>query len=124
MNAVRHVSDGDVARRPARKEGLKEAPAYLPMQPAHAIHSAATADGQISHDERLRRVVRVLPTERKQILGRYAEPLLGVTSKILLDEGWIETIETGCHRSVGGEEIAGSRNGQRDLKGLGGRSPA
>ena len=39
----------------------------------------------------------------------------------MFDEGRSETVKAGGHRGVGGEEIAGSRNGQCDFERLPGR---
>ena len=51
-------------------------------------------------------------------MERYAEPLLGITKEVLLDEIRGETVKAGRHRRVGGEEVPGPRGGQRDLEGL------
>jgi hypothetical protein len=77
-----------------------------------------SADRQIRHVERLRRVGRVLAAKRQQIVKRNAELLFGVPAKVLLDEGGSETVKTGGHRRVGGEEIARSCDGQGDFEGL------
>ncbi len=69
VDSVGHVSDRDFVLRPARKQRLKEAPADLPVQAAHAIYRPAPADRQIRHVERLRRVVRVLAAQGQQIAG-------------------------------------------------------
>ena len=42
----------------------------------------------------------------------------GVTAEVLLDEGRSEAVKAGGHRRVGGEEIAGPRDRQRDFEGL------
>ena len=44
-----------------------------------------------------------------------------ITTEVLLDEGRSETVKAGGHRRVGGEEVARSRDGQRDFEGLPGR---
>ena len=51
-------------------------------------------------------------------LDRDAELLLGIATEVLLDEGGREPIKSGGHRRVGGEEVPGSRDGQRDLERL------
>ena len=42
----------------------------------------------------------------------------GVIAKILLDEGWGETIKAGSHRRVGGKQVARAGHGQRDVERL------
>ena len=121
VDAVGHVSDRHLVRRPARKERRKEMPAHLSVQAAHAIDRPASADRQIGHVEVLRRVVRVLAAQRQQIVERDAELLPGVAAEAVLDQGRSETVEAGGHRRVRGEEIARARDGQRDLEGLPGR---
>ena len=51
-------------------------------------------------------------------MKRNAELLFGVTTEVLLDEGRSKTVKAGGHRRVGGEEIARSRDRQRDFEGL------
>ena len=51
-------------------------------------------------------------------MERDAELLFGVPTEVLLDERRSEPVETGCHRRVRGEEIAGARDGQGDIEGL------
>ena len=63
VNPVGHVPDGHFVRRPAGEQGLKEASADLPVQPAHAVHCPAPPDCQIGHVERLGRVSRVLAAQ-------------------------------------------------------------
>ena len=45
----------------------------------------------------------------------------GITTEVSFDQSRSETVKAGGHRRVGGEEIARSRNGQRDFEGLPGR---
>ena len=59
---------GTSSCRPARKERLKEMPAHLPMQAAHAIDRSAPADRQVGHVESFGGVVRVLPAQGQQIV--------------------------------------------------------
>src|SRR5664279_260409 len=47
-----------------------------------------------------------------------AELLRGVSTEVLLDEGRSETIKTGGHCRVGGEEVSCSGDRQRDFEGL------
>jgi hypothetical protein len=47
-----------------------------------------------------------------------AKLFLGVPTEVLLDESRIEAVKAGSHRSVGGEKVARSRDGQRDIEGL------
>src|SRR5664279_1416788 len=47
-----------------------------------------------------------------------AELVLGVSTEVLLDEDRSETIKTGSHCRVGGEEVPRSRGSQRDVEGL------
>jgi len=68
--------------------------------------AAPLRDCQIRHVERLRGVVRVLAAQRQQVMERNAQLLFGIPAQVLLDEGRSETVETGGHRRVGGEEIA------------------
>ena len=100
MDSVGHVSDGDFVLRPVRKERLEEMSADFPMQATHAIDRPATADREIRHVETLGRVVRVLATKRQQIVERYAEPLLRITTEILLDQSRGETVKARSHGRV------------------------
>src|ERR1019366_10393080 len=68
--------------------------------------------------ETLRRVVRILAAKRQQIVERYAEPLLGITTHVLLDQIRGETVETRSHSRVGREEIADSSRGLCHFEGL------
>ena len=45
-------------------------------------------------------------------MAAYTERLIGITTMILLDEDRVETIKTGSHRRVGGEEVARHGHGQ------------
>src|SRR5664280_1910302 len=88
------------------------------MQATHAIHLPAAPDRQIGHVESLRRVVRILAAKSQQIVKGNAEPLVGIPPKVLLDEGRSESVKTGGHCRVRGEEVARSRGGQCDFEGL------
>ena len=120
MDSVGHVADGDFVLRPARKQGPKEMTADLPVQAAYPIDRPAAPDCQVGHVEGLRRVVRVLPAESQQIVKGNAEPLFGIPPKVLLDEGRSESVKTGGHCGVRGEEVSCSRGLQCDLEGLSG----
>jgi hypothetical protein len=84
----------------------KEVPADFSMQATHAIHCPAPADGEIRHVETLRRVIRILAAQGKQVAEFYAEFLLGIITKVLLNERRIETVKAGSYCRVSGEEIA------------------
>ena len=87
-------------------------PADFSMQATHAIHRPAPAYGEIRHVETLRGVVRVLATQGQQVAEFYAELLLGIITKILLNERRSETVKAGSHCRVSGEEIADPSRGQ------------
>ncbi len=120
MDAVGHVTDWHVLFRPAREERLEETPAHRPVQAADAVDSAAPADRQVRHVELLRGVVRVPAAEGQQVAKRDAKFVPGVAAEVLLDEGRREAVEPGGHRGVGGEEVAGPRDGECDVEGLSG----
>ena len=100
------------------KSGAKRRRLTFPCRRLTPLTAAAPADGQIRHVETLRRVRRVLAAQGQQIVERDAKLGLGVPTEVLLDEGRSKTIEPGGHRRVRGEEVAGPRDGQRDLEGL------
>ena len=81
VDSVGHVSDGHFVLRPVRKERLKDLPADLPVQAAHAIDRPAPPDCQIGHVEAFRRVVRVLAAQGQQIVECDAELLFGITDR-------------------------------------------
>ena len=118
VDSVRDVADGHFVRRPVRKERPEEMAADLSVQATHTIHGAAPANGQVRHVETLRRVVRFLAAQGKQLVQRDAEFLLGIGTEIFLDEGRGETVKAGGHCRVGGEEVPRSSDGQRDFEGL------
>ena len=118
VDSVGHVSDRHFVLRPVRKERLEEVPADLPMQATHAVDRPAPADCQIGHVETLRRVVWVLAAQGQQIVDGNAELFLGVPTEVLLDESRSEAVKACSHRSVGGEKVARSRDGQRDFERL------
>ena len=101
-----------------RKKRRKKMAADLSMQAAHAIHRAAAADGQISHVETLRRVVRILAAQGQQVVEGNSEFLRRITAEVLLDERRSKTIKAGGHRRVGGEKIPRACGGQRCFKRL------
>ena len=92
--------------------------ADFPMQATHPIDRTTAPDCQIGHVESLRGVVRILAAKSQQVMKLNAELLRGVSTKVLLDEGRSETIKTGGHCRVGGEEVSCSGGGQRDFEGL------
>ena len=116
MDAVGHVSDRDLFRRPVRKQRLEQMPAHLAMQATHAIHRPAAANRQISHVERFRRIVRILAAQGQQIVAAYTKLRACIPAEVLLDQRRRETIEAGSHRRVRGEQIARTGDGQRDLE--------
>ena len=118
VDSVGDVSDGHILLRPSRKERPKELPADFPMQAADAVDGPAAAQGQVSHVEILRGVVRILPAQGQQIVDGKAQLFPRVATKETFDKGGRETIKTGRHRRVGGEEVARPRGGQRDLERL------
>ena len=122
MNAVGHVADRHLVRRPARKQRRKKLPAHLPVQAADAIHPAASTNCQIGHIEILCRVVRVLAAESQQIVQRNAELRPSVTTQGVFDKGGGKPVKARGHRGVGGEEIACASHSQCDFEGLSGRS--
>ena len=87
--------DRHFIHRPAWKERLKELPAHLAMQAAHAIHCSTAADRQVRNVERLRCVVGVLTAQSKQIVAGYPELRLRIAREVLLDEGRSEAIKAG-----------------------------
>ena len=54
----------------------------------------------------------------KQVVEFYVEPLLGISTKILRNERWIETVKAGSHGRVRGEEVAGPSCSQCHLERL------
>jgi hypothetical protein len=63
------------------------------MQAAHAIHRPAAANGQISHVETFRCVVRILAAQGQQVVEGNSEFFLRITAEVLLDERRSETIK-------------------------------
>jgi len=61
VDSVGHISNGYFIDRPAWEERLEKMSADFPMQTAHAIHRAASPNGQIGHVETLRGIVRIQP---------------------------------------------------------------
>ncbi len=88
------------------------------MQTAHAVHRPAAANGQISHVETFRRVVRILAAQGHQVVKGNSEFLFGITAEVLLDERRSETVKPGGHCRVGGKKIPRPRGGQRRFKRL------
>ena len=56
--------------------------------------------------------------QSQQVLECDAELSVRITAEILLDQRRREPIEAGGHRGVRGKEVAGTRDGQRDLERL------
>jgi len=54
----------------------------------------------------------------QQIVKRDPKSFFGIPSKVLLHEGGRESVKTGSHRCVGGEEVTRSCYRQRDFEGL------
>src|SRR5579864_5527669 len=120
MDAVGYMAYRNLALRPAREKHLKNLAADLTMQLADAIDGAASARRQVRHIERLGAIFGIPPAERLQIVKRYAEKFFRVPFEVLLDQLRSKPIETGFHRSVGGEQIARARHGERDFEWLAG----
>jgi len=117
VDSISHMPDWDFVFRPARNRGRKGA--GLPSRAGGLHHSPTrSADRQIGHVKRLRRVIRVLAAQSQQVMERNAELLLGVSTEVLLDESRSEAVKTGGHRRVRGEEIADSSRGQCHFEGL------
>ena len=116
VDAVGDMSHRHLDFRPTRKERLENTTAHLAVQAAHAVHRPAAPDGKIRHVERLIRVVRILPAERKEIAQRDAQLLLGVRPKQALEEGRREAVEARRDRGVRGENIAGAGDRQRHVE--------
>jgi len=88
------------------------------VKTAHAVHGRAPADGEVRHVERLAGVVGILSSERQEVRRIDAERVLGVAAEVALDESRGKPVESRAHRRVRGEEIAGSRDGQRHVEGV------
>ena len=116
MDSVGDVSDGDFVFRPAREQRLKKAPADLAVQTAYTIHRPAPANRQIGHVEWLRRVGRVLAAKGQQVWQCDTELFFGVPCQVLRDEGGGETVKTGSHRRVGGEEVTRPSYGEGNFE--------
>ena len=72
MHAVCYVFDRDFADWPARKQGLKDAPAEFAMQAAYAEAKRGPALGKISHVERFVRIFGIDAPKTDNIVQRYA----------------------------------------------------
>src|ERR1035438_5378550 len=86
------------------------------MQAANAVHRAAAANGQISHVETFRSVVRILAAQGQQIVECYAKLFRGIMTKVLFDERRRETIKARSHWRMGREKISCARGGECDFK--------
>ena len=111
MDPIGYMTDGHFVYRPLGKKRRKEIPADLPVQLAHAIHRAAAANGKIGHVETLRRIARILATQGQQTGEIDGEFVLGIVAEVLLDQTRRETIESGGHSRVGGEQVPYARDG-------------
>ena len=56
--------------------------------------------------------MRILAAERQQVVDIKPQGVTGVAAEGGLDEGRAEAVETRCHGDMGGEEIAGARDGE------------
>ena len=110
MDAVRYVTNRDVALRPAWKQGLEDSPAYFTVQPADTVDRPAAAQGKIRHIERLRVVIRILSAEGHELVERDPELILGIILKMLTHQVRGEPVKTGGNRSMSGEQIPGTRD--------------
>ena len=110
MNAIGYGADRNFLLGPSRKEWLKDMPAHLPVQLAHAVDLAAAPDGKTRHIEGFRSISRVLPSHREQILQRDGEFILRIMAEIFADEFGIEAVESGGNRGMRREDISRPRD--------------
>ena len=87
-------------------------PAHLAVQAAHAIDRAAAAHGQIGHVERLGRSSGFRRPSASRSSSEMPSSCSRITAEYCSIKLGSETVEAGCHRRVGGEEIAGARDGR------------
>ena len=118
MNAICHVSDGNLLFGPTWEQWLEQPPAYLLVETADPVHGSATPQRKESHIERLRIVDAVAAAQSQQALKREVQALLRIVPQILGYQIGMEAIEAGFHCGVGREQVAGSRRCQRRLKWL------
>ena len=120
MHAVGHVADRHFVYRPTGKERRENLSTHLSVQSTHAIDRPTSAHRQVSHVERLHRVVGILATERQKLAQRKAQVLLREPSEILLDQGRRKAVKTCGDGGVRGEEIPRTSGRQGNGKSMSG----
>ena len=94
----RHFPD-----RPAGETGVEQAPAHLPVQARDAVHAVAHRHGQPGHVEE----AGLVPPQGQEVL--HVEAQIGdEAAQVAAHQTRLETVESGRHGGVGGEQVAGA----------------
>src|SRR5580704_1914824 len=101
---------GDMTNRhfrigPTRKKKLKDPAAHCAMQTTDPVDRATPTDGQVSHIERLIRIVCPCTAQSEQIAQANPKPGFRVSPEITLHQAWSEAIEAGRDRSMRRKQI-------------------
>ena len=67
VHPIGHMPHRHLDLRPSGKERFEEMTAYLPMQTAYPVDSAATANRQIGHIKTLGGIIRILPSQGQKV---------------------------------------------------------
>ncbi len=122
MNAVGDVADRNFGGWPAWKQRLEDPPAEFTVQAADTETERGPALRQISHVERLVLVQGIDAAQPQNVVRRHAPAVRFASAErqvpaqkrqVLAQQAGRKRIETGRHRRVGGEDIAGARRPQR-----------
>jgi hypothetical protein len=114
--AIGHVTNGDLARRPAWKEVLKNAPTHFPVQTTHTVYTPAAANGEISHIERFLCIRLIRASQGQYLLDIGTEFVSRVRAEVSLDQLRRKTIKAGRHRHMGRKHVPRPRNGHGDIE--------
>ncbi len=90
-----------------RPEIFPHASRHFAMQLADAIGVAGQLDGQYRHAEALLRVFRILAPQTDEIVPRQTEHPI-IAGEKFIEQFGSKMIDTGFHRGVGGENVAGT----------------
>ncbi len=88
------------------------------MQFTDTVDSAAAPDCQIGHIERLRRILTISPAQRQKVLERNRKVFFGILLEVTFDQARREAVKACFYGSVGRKKVAGTGDGERDIKWL------
>jgi hypothetical protein len=104
--------------RPPRKQNLEESSTDLAVQFTDTVDSAAAPDCQISHIERLGRILAISPTKCEKFLERDRQVFFCILPQVTLNQAGSEAVKPRFYGSVRCKKVAGATDGERDIERL------